>query len=226
MTQVFDCFFMMPKKIKIIIADDHPLFRKGLKYTLRTEDQFEIVGEASNGNDAISLIEKFLPDIAIIDIEMPICNGITVAQKVLPKVKKLKIIFLTMHAEPSVLKKAVEIGAKGYLLKDSIEDEIIEAINAVYNGRIYIDPIVSGYLLHDGDGTPLQPLLKNLTKMEYKVIKSVANNKTTHEIAEELFISERTVDRHRSNICKKLNLTGNNALIKYALANREELLRS
>ena len=226
MTQVFDCFFMMPKKIKIIIADDHPLFRKGLKYTLRTEDQFEIVGEASNGNDAISLIEKFLPDIAIIDIEMPICNGITVAQKVLPKVKKLKIIFLTMHAEPSVLKKAVEIGAKGYLLKDSIEDEIIEAINAVYNGRIYIDPIVSGYLLHDGDGTPLQPLLKNLTKMEYKVIKSVANNKTTHEIAEELFISERTVDRHRSNICKKLNLSGNNALIKYALANREELLRS
>lgn len=226
MTQVFDCFFMMPKKIKIIIADDHPLFRKGLKYTLRTEDQFEIVGEASNGNNAISLIEKFLPDIAIIDIEMPICNGITVAQKVLPKVKKLKIIFLTMHAEPSVLKKAVEIGAKGYLLKDSIEDEIIEAINAVYNGRIYIDPIVSGYLLHDGDGTPLQPLLKNLTKMEYKVIKSVANNKTTHEIAEELFISERTVDRHRSNICKKLNLTGNNALIKYALANREELLRS
>ncbi len=217
---------MMPKKIKIIIADDHPLFRKGLKYTLRTEDQFEIVGEASNGNNAISLIEKFLPDIAIIDIEMPICNGITVAQKVLPKVKKLKIIFLTMHAEPSVLKKAVEIGAKGYLLKDSIEDEIIEAINAVYNGRIYIDPIVSGYLLHDGDGTPLQPLLKNLTKMEYKVIKSVANNKTTHEIAEELFISERTVDRHRSNICKKLNLTGNNALIKYALANREELLRS
>ncbi|MHB8853956.1 MAG: response regulator [Ignavibacteriaceae bacterium] len=217
---------MIPKKIKIIIADDHPLFRKGIKYTLLTDDQFEIAGEASNGNDAISLIENFSPDIAIMDIEMPICDGITVAQRVLPKMKKLKIIFLTMHAEPSILKKAIEIGAKGYLLKDSIEDEIIEAINAVYNGRIYIDPIVSGYLLHDGDGTPMQPLLKDLTKMEYKIIKSVANNKTTHEIAEELFISERTVDRHRSNICKKLDLTGNNALIKYALANKEELMRS
>ncbi len=217
---------MMPKKIKIIIADDHPLFRKGLKYTLRTDDQFEIAGEASNGNDAITLIENFSPDIAIIDIGMPICDGITVAQRVLPKMKKLKIIFLTMHAEPSILKKAIEIGAKGYLLKDSIEDEIIDAINAVYNGRMYIDPIVSGYLLHDGDGTPIQLLLENFTKMEYKIIKSVANNKTTHEIAEELFISERTVDRHRSNICKKLDLTGNNALIKYVLANKEELMRS
>lgn len=217
---------MMPKKIKIIIADDHPLVRKGLKYTLQTDERFEIAGEASNGNDAISLIENVSPDIAILDIEMPGCDGITVAQRVLPKMKNLKIIFLTMHAEPSVLKKAIEIKAKGYLLKDSVEDEIIKAINTVYNGRMYVDPIVSGYLLHVGDGTPMQLLLENFTKMEYKIIKSVANNKTTHEIAEELFISERTVDRHRSNICKKLDLTGNNALIKYVLANKEELMRS
>ncbi len=215
---------MMPEKIKIIIADDHPLFRKGLKYTQRSNEQFEIVGEASDGNSAITLIENLSPDVAVIDVGMPVYDGITVAQRVLPKMKKLKIIFLTMHAEPSILRKVVEIGIKGYLLKDSVEDEIIEAIYAVHNGRMYIDPIVSGYLLHGGDDSPVQPLLKSLTKMENKIIKSVANNKTTREIAEELFISERTVDRHRSNICKKLNLTGNNALIKYALENKDSIL--
>lgn len=215
----------MKKKIKIIIADDHPIFRKGLKYTIETNENFEIIGEAVNGEAAIELIEKLSPDVAVLDIEMPLHNGLEAADMALSKVDNLKIILLTAHKEREVLKKAIEIGVKGYLLKDSVDEEIIKAINVVNDGGMYISPLLSGYLISKSDDVmPVHPLFQQLTQMEHKIIRAVAHNKSTAEIADEFYISERTVDRHRSNICKKLNLTGNNALTKYALENREILL--
>ncbi len=215
----------MKEKIIIIIADDHPIFRKGLKYTIQTNENFEIIGEAVNGQAAIELIEKLSPDVAVLDVEMPFHNGLAVAEIVLSKNADLKIILLTAHKEPEVLKKAVKIGVKGYLLKDSVDEEIVKAIEVVNNGGMYISPIMSGYLVgKTDDEMPIHPLFNQLTQMEHKIIQSVAHNKSTAEIADQFCISERTVDRHRSNICKKLNLTGNNALTKFALENREILL--
>ena len=215
----------MKEKIKIVIADDHPVFRRGLKFTIQTNENFEIIGEAVNGQAAIELLEKLSPDIAVLDIEMPLHNGLAVAEKALSKNADIKIILLTAHKEPEVLKKAVKIGVKGYLLKDSVDEEIIKAIKVINDGGMYISPILSGYLVgKTDDEIPVHPLFNQLTQMEHKIIQSVAHNKSTAEIADEFCISERTVDRHRSNICKKLNLTGNNALTKYALENREILL--
>ncbi len=210
----------MNSKIKTLIADDHPLFLKGLKYTLRIDESIEIVGEARDGEAAIELIERTNPDIAVIDYDMPKCNGLCVAEYVKNKNLNVKIIVLTMHGEYNVFSKAIKLNVKGYILKDRVENEILEAVHEVYNEGIYITPVLSGYLIQNCEISELD----NLTPTEMKVLKLVAENKTTKEIGAEMFISPRTVDRHRSNICGKLNISGNNALIKYVLERRKEII--
>ena len=209
----------MDNKIKVIIADDHPLLLKGLKFTLRMDENISIIGEAKEGKTALELIEQQNPDIAILDCDMPYMSGISILKKINEQNLPVKVLFLTMHNDGETFHNALNAGAKGYILKDTVDDEILKAVNEINKGGSFISPIMAGYLLNDQKTDQW----KNLTSMEKKVLKMVAHNKTTKEIADELFISKRTVDRHRSNICEKLDIHGNNALIKFVIENRENI---
>ena len=214
-------------KIRVVIADDHPLLLRGIKYSLSQKDNIEVVGEASDGKTALELIEALQPDIAVLDYDMPEYNGLEILRIVKKKNIPTDVIFLTMHQDPEVFKEAVALKAKGYMLKDSVEEEVTKAIEEVYKGGAFISPILSGQLIKEIETIKSkdenQGKLQSLTKTEMTVLKMVAANKTTREIADELFISPRTVDRHRSNICAKLNISGPNALMHFIIKNSELL---
>lgn len=217
----------MKKNITIFIADDHPIFRRGLKEVINEEKKFTIVGEASNGEEALKLILDKSPDITIIDIEMPKMNGLEIANRLKTNCAKTKIILLTMHKEEEFLYKAMDFGVAGYVLKDSALNEIINAINYVIDENYYVTPSMTKYLIERKRN--IVKLSKEingielLTPVEKNILSLVAENKSSKEIAELLLISHRTVEKHRNNICKKLNLKGSYALLKFAIEHRKLL---
>lgn len=216
----------MPEKdanIRIIIADDHPILLQGLKYLIDEEEGLKVIGVASDGKTALELIINNQPDIAILDIDMPKLSGIEVLAYLREKNIPSKVIIFTMHNESAIFRKAVNLQVNGFLLKDSVNSEILQAIRAVIQNERYYDPILSGGLLDNIISNPMLSRLENLTKTEKKVLHLVSQNKTTSQIAQHLFISERTVDRHRSNICGKLGISGHNALIRFVIENKEFL---
>jgi len=213
------------KKISIVIADDHPVFRAGLKYIIEQDSQMEVVAEAGNGIEAVSIIEELEPDIAVFDIDMPECNGIQAAKKLKDKKLNTKIIFLTMYSDETFFNDVMELGITGYVLKDNALNDILSAIKYAAQGKIYITPEISGYFLKREEKYKFSDLLlKNITAMERRILTMIAENKTSKEIADELFISYKTVENHRSNICTKLNLKGSHALLKFAFENKDTLL--
>ncbi|MDP2303959.1 MAG: response regulator transcription factor [Ignavibacteria bacterium] len=187
--------------IKLVIADDHPLLREGLVQILQKQSNFKVMGEASNGEEAIKLIKEKQPDIAILDVQMPVLDGFEVAKTVLRDFPKTKIIFLTMYKEERLIKKVFELGIKGYVLKESAVNDIVNSINDVSNDKFYLSPQVSHILLKSIS----QSNGKNeLTQSEQAIINLIGKGKSSQEIADELFISPKTVRNHRSNIYKKL----------------------
>ncbi len=212
------------QKVKIVIADDHPMLLKGLKHSLMTENTIEIIGEAPDGQKALEMIMTLNPDIAILDYDMPFLNGLQILERVKEKSILTKIIFLTMHQDLDLFNKAISLDVDGFLLKVSVDAEIVKAIKSVQEGRKYFDPVLSASKYSKEKDTKFTSgIFMSLTKMERLVLKLVAENKTTSEIAEQLFISERTVDRHRSNICKKLDISGHNALMRFVIENKESI---
>lgn len=214
------------KKHKIILADDHPLLLKGLAEIIEDEEDFEIIGQASNGEDALLLIEKHHPDIAVLDIDMPKLTGLELAEKLHLKNVNTKIIFLTMHNKESIFNKAMNLGAYAYIMKDSALVEITEALSAVVNEKKFISKSLTDLLLNKSIPQPIDnplTLINSLTAAEQKILRLVAKQKSTKEIAEELSISYRTVETHRSNICTKLEISGTNSLLKFALEYKEFL---
>ncbi|MDP2037084.1 MAG: response regulator transcription factor [Ignavibacteria bacterium] len=206
----------MNKKLRIIIADDHPLFSQGVIQVLSTRKNLEVIGQAENGKAALELIRRELPDIAILDVQMPEMDGFEVAKIVRNEKLSTKIIFLTMFNQETFIRKVFEIGVKGYILKDSAITDILKCIDAVSEDNFYLSPQVSHFLLTMN--VKEKPTSKDeLTQSEKRILKLIGQGKSSKEIAEELFISIKTVENHRSNICKKLNITGNSALLKYAL---------
>jgi two-component system, NarL family, response regulator DegU len=202
------------KTIKIFVADDHPLFLKGLKDTLSEEADFELVGSAINGKEALENITDLQPNVATLDLDMPLMNGIEVAKILLKNHKSIKIIILSMHKDPDIIRAAMALGIHGYVFKDDAVNDLVNAIRTVHKGENYISvdsakPIFSLQNTND--------LLNDLTKMEKVILKEISLQKTTKQIADEHFISTKTVENHRANICRKLNLTGNNSLLKFAL---------
>lgn len=218
---------MKQQAIQILIADDHPIFRKGLKDIMKYEPDIEVVGEASNGLEAIQLLENKSADILILDIEMPIKTGLEVAQHVYEKKLLVKIIILTMYKDVKIFDQAIKYGIKGYLLKENAIDEVIRSIKRVYDNQMYISPLLSDHLLHriqDSEvGQSKSSFLQQLTKQELIILKMIAEQKTSREIADTLFISAKTVENHRSNICKKLNLRGAHSLLKFAIEHQHEI---
>ncbi len=217
----------MTLQTRILIADDHPLIRKGLRQVIEAETNFEVIGEAADGQQALGLIALHQPQIAILDVSMPELGGFDVARETQQRKLTTAIIFLTMHKDKNLFNKALDLGAKGYVLKDSALDEIVDALNAVAQGRPFVSAPLSGYLVQRMDRIGLLarqvPGLNDLTPTEKRVLKLIASYKTSKEIAEELHIHYRTVDNHRTNISNKLGLQGSHALLKFAVEHQAEL---
>ena len=217
----------MNSEIQIIIADDHPIFRRGLRAIVEQEPNLKVVAEADNGEAALGYIYEYEPDVAVLDLDMPGKDGFEIVRAMQAKRLAVEIIFLTMHNSESIFNAALDLGIKGYVLKDSAMPEIIDGIKAVAGGRNYVSPQLSTYRANRGRRTAalLQqaPGLNDLTPAERHILKLIADEKTSQQIADELFISIRTVDRHRANICLKLNLHGTNALVKFAVVNKSDL---
>jgi len=205
----------------VLIADDHPIFRNGIKVILKGMNDIELCAEASNGEEAYTFICSVFPDIAILDLDMPILNGIDVCRKVKEEGLSSKCIILTMHKEKHFFNEAMESGAMGYILKDHAEDELIRCINNVREGKKYVSDRIAEYLTEIDTGREIdEGIRKNfqlLTATEKVIIRLVSQGKSSLEIASHLFISSNTVDNHRANMTKKLQLEGKNSLLKFAI---------
>lgn len=218
----------MTAPIKVFIADDHPIFRRGLAQILDEVSNIDVVGEADDGIDALARIRSILPDVVILDIDMPALGGFEVATKLAEEKIPVRVIFLTMHNSEALLNRVLNLGVKGYVLKDGAMVEVIQAIRAVMNDEEFISPALTKHLfnrLRRAENLQEQSSsIKDLTPTELKVMRFIAQHKSSKEIAAEMFISVRTVEQHRANIAEKLSLRGNNALLRYALDHREEIL--
>lgn len=217
----------MKPEIHIVIADDHPVFRQGLRQIIEMEQGLKVVGEARDGSSALSMIQELKPDVAVLDINMPNLKGFDVAREVRRQGLKTQVIFLTMYDDERMFNEALNAGALGYLLKDSAISDIVESVRAVAAGQHFISPSISRYLINRSTRSQSlneqTPSLKDLTPSELRILKLIAENKSSKEIADQLFISYRTVENHRTNICQKLGLHGSNALVRFALEHKFDL---
>jgi len=202
-----------------VIADDHPIFRQGLRTVIETDPLLRVLGEADSGETALKSIVELQPDVVVLDINMPPPDGLEVARQLRRQQLPVEIIFLTMLKEEALLKAAGDLGVNGFVVKDAAANEIIGCIKAVAAGQSFFSPELTARLVTRRQTSPL----KNLTASELRVLTFVAEAKTNKEIAELMFISIRTVEHHRSNICTKLGITGKNALLMFALAHKSEL---
>lgn len=212
------------KKISIIIADDHPVFRSGLTKIIGFDKEIEIIGEADNGETALTKILELNPDIALLDIDMPKLTGIQLLKELKKRKIIIKTIFLTVYSDESIFDEAMNIGINGYVLKDSAISDIIDCIRTVAEGKYYITPSLSDFLINRKNKLKRmeenKPALSKLTKTEMNVLILLAEGKTSKQIGEEMFISHKTVDNHKANISDKLELKGTHSLIKFAIENR------
>jgi DNA-binding NarL/FixJ family response regulator len=217
----------MATEIKILIADDHPIVRKGLRDMIESSRDLKVIGEAGDGEDALVAIRELKPDVAIVDIDMPRMDGFELVRELNKSRSSVQIIFLTMHSKEDLFNEAISLGVKGYVLKDSAINEIIAAIKAIIAGQHFISPSLSTYLINRSERTDSfarkTPSLNDLTPTERRILKLIADYKTSKEIAEELCIHYRTVENHRTNICAKLDIHGSHALMKFALKHQSEL---
>jgi DNA-binding NarL/FixJ family response regulator len=215
------------KKIRVVIVDDHPLFRQGLRHAIEGDPQFELVGEAGQGEEALELILKQKPDVAVLDVNLPQLNGFGIISALQSKKSKTLIVILTMLKDEQAFNTALNLNVNGFVLKENAAAEILNCITAVANGESYVSPSLTDFLLRRRSRTEMlarkRPGLEDLTVAERRILKRIADGKTTKEIAAEFFISPRTVESHRSNICDKLELTGSNRLLQFALQNRDAL---
>ncbi|NUN70176.1 MAG: response regulator transcription factor [Bacteroidetes bacterium] len=218
---------MTVPKITIIIADDHPVFRAGLAAIIRNAPDIDLVAEASDGEELLVLTEQFRPAVVLTDIDMPKMNGIRAAEALKGAANPPKVLFLTLFTDEEFFNKAIDLGVMGFLLKENAASDIISAIRTVAAGKYYLTPSVSDFMIRRSEGSKTiekeYPGLLELTVTERKILRLVAQGQTTKEIAEGLFISVKTCESHRTNISKKLNLTGTHALVKFASENKNRL---
>jgi len=199
---------MSSKNITVIIVDDHALMREGLMKILEMDDNIDVIGEASNGKEGMEKILEYKPDIVLLDINMPKMNGVEVLRRAKDLGLESKIIMLTIHDDREYLQETIRIGANGYVLKDSDVDSLIKAIKDVSKGKTYIQPSIAILLIDEMNEEDNEVAMKieSLTKREYEILIVIAEGLNNREIAERLFISEKTVKNHVSNIFKKLEV--------------------
>ena len=209
-------------QISVFNADDHPMLKKGITELITQSSGLKWVGSAANGHDALDKIRSLKPDVAILDIEMPLMTGLEVSKTLINEGLETRFILLTLFKDATFLKEALAIGIKGYLLKESSESEILDCIHSVHEGRAYVNASMTQYLVDAVEQK--QNELADLSEHEVNILKLISMHKTTNEIANMLFISPKTVSNHRSNISKKLNLNGiQNGLLKWAIEHKDIL---
>jgi DNA-binding NarL/FixJ family response regulator len=213
-------------EIRIVMADDHPVVRHGLRQIVATDPGLQIVAEAGDGKAALDQIRTHRPEVAVLDIDMPGMDGFAVARAVEKERLAVQIVFLTVHHDEELFRAALELGVNGYVLKDTAATDIVASIRSVAAGRPYVSPSLSAHIVqHVRRAGALgrdKPHLQDLTPMERRILKLIAEDKTSKTIAEQLFISPRTVETHRTNICRKLDLHGSLALVKFALEHKSD----
>jgi len=208
-------------KIRILVVDDHTILRVGLRMMLNAQPDIEVIGEASDGNQAVSEAMRLVPDVILMDIAMPDCNGIEATRQVKRLQPETRILVLTMHENEEYLFQVLRAGASGYILKEAADTELITAIRTVSSGRFYLSPsaqsiMVGDYLQRVRSGEE-RDSYSALTEREREILKLVAEGYTNNQIAERLTISPKTVDTHRTHIMDKLNLHSRAELVKYAM---------
>ncbi|MGE5364052.1 MAG: response regulator transcription factor [Bacteroidota bacterium] len=213
--------------MKILIADDHPIFRQGLKQILGLSDTITYVEVASDGSEALKKAREDRYDVIVLDVEMPGLNGLDTAGKLIEFDPESRIIFLTMYKEEDMFNRALDLGIKGFVLKENAADDILEAIIQVASGKYYITSSISDFLVRRTSRAVglknEKPGLDKLTPSERNILRMISRNLTSKQIAEELFVSYKTVENHRVNIARKLELHGTHALLKFALENKSLL---
>lgn len=217
----------MGAEIRVVLADDHPVVRQGLRQAIESDQSLKVVAEAGDGHQALALVKRLKPEIVVLDIDMPGLDGLAVARAIGEQNLGSEVIFLTIHREEDLFDAAIGLGVKGYVLKDSALGDIVSGIKAVASGQHYTSPALTTYLLNRqrraASLAKERPGLHALTATERRVLTLIADYKTTKEIADELFISPRTVETHRTNICHKLEIHGSHALMKFALSHKSQL---
>ena len=208
----------MKKKVKLFIADDHQMFIDGLKSLLSETAWIEIIGEANNGNEVIEQMNTLQPDVILLDIGMPELNGIETTIYLTEKQPSIKIIALTMYDDQHRVSKMLKAGVKGYLLKNTSKNELLEAIEAVTKDETYLSPQLEKFALNN-EKTEDQSLISKLTKREIEIIKLIVQSSTNKEIADKLFLSELTINTHRKNAMRKLELKNTAGLVQFAIEN-------
>jgi two-component system response regulator NreC len=204
--------------IRVLIADDHAIVRTGLRALIHSEPTMELVGEASGGYEAIDLIEKTMPEILVLDLSMPDIDGIAVTRKIKPQFPSVRILVLTIHEDEALLRAVLKAGASGYILKGAAEAELISAIHTIMRGELYVDPSMVRKLLSNEVPLAIAKFkpTEALTPREAEVLKLIVQGYTNRQIGEELSISIRTAESHRSNLSDKLGLHNRVELVRFA----------
>ena len=214
----------MTAPIRIVLADDHPIFRRGLAEVLQAEADFEVAAECADGEAALAAIERERPRVVLLDVDMPKQDGFAVVRALRERGIACEIILLTMHGRDDLLRAAFSLGVRGYVVKDGAVLDVVHAIREVLEGRPFISSSLSANLLTASEGADRGlPELQRLTPAEMRVLRLIADFKSSKEIAEELGVHYRTVENHRTSIAGKLGLTGSHALSRFAAQHRDRL---
>lgn len=208
-------------RIAVLIADDHTVVRAGIRLLLESETDIEVVGEAKDGQEAVDKVQQLVPDVVLMDLAMAGVSGLEATRRITHQWPDVRVLVLTMHDNDEYFFQALKAGASGYLLKESSPDELVAALRAVYEGGVFIYPSLASRLLDDYlrrvDAGEETKGLNQLTTREQEVLRLIAEGKTGREIAQALHVSPKTVDRHRANIMRKLDLHNRAELIRYAI---------
>jgi two-component system, NarL family, response regulator NreC len=203
--------------IRILLVDDHGILRAGLRALLSPEPGFDVVGEVADGLEAVELAKRLNPDVILMDISMPGLGGLDATRQILSISPQMRVLLLTVHEDYSLVREAIKVGAAGYILKRALESELLDAIRAVSRGELYIHPAITRALLEESPVSPEKdPGGATLTQREYEVLRMIAHGYTNRQIAEQLSLSIRTVESHRSNLMNKLGLHSRVDLVRYA----------
>ena len=209
------------RSIRILLADDHTIVRKGLRMLLESHEGFRVIAEAADGREAVTLTMQHRPDIVIMDLAMPVLNGIEAARQICDSETHSAIVFLSMHSDEGYVLKALKSGAKGYLLKDSAEHDLINAVETVSEGKAFFSPAISKMLVEDYVRQMREQKIEDsydlLTTREREVLQLLAEGRCNKEVATVLDLSPHTVETHRGHIMQKLNLHSGAEIILYAI---------
>ena len=213
----------MKPEVTVLIADDHPLLRRGLRDVIGENSRFKIVGEASDGQEALRLLASLKPQIAIVDIDMPRFNGLETLREIRQLPFPVKVVILTMYKEEDMFNTAMDLGAKAYVLKENAANEIVSALEKVDGGEAFVSTLMleAGQRRSERVRELLlsKPQIESLTPAERRILKLIGEDYTSKEIADRLKLSVRTVDNHRQHICNKLQIHGTHSLLKFAFDN-------